>query len=429
MKKLFLNLIFIQLTLSSYGQIIANHTVVDQFDKIPQSYINKVKTMWMSYPGESHSEAIRRGLELLEAAYPAYQVEVAEYTSPAPYTTAYLRADANTWGDVDHVTGWIRWYGEEDWYTSAAAIARTKAGITYCNTTGPALSAIGFGLCYGDGGGNYIAATQSYIDHCSANGYPTKVFFTTGPVDVDLHAHEWFVNYQAIRAYVAANTTRILFDFADILCYNNNGTGPNTIVDESFTIPHITEESASPDVGGFHFSNAGALRLAKAMWWMLARMAGWDGVTAAIPVTNITVTSPAGVTSVPVNSTLQLSALIFPSNATNKTITWSVTDSTGRASISPTGILSALATGNVVVRATADDGSQITGTLKITIIESTCPGDIDSNGDINTADLLSLLAKFGQPCTSGCPEDIDDSGEVNTNDLLQLLAKFGTTCQ
>ncbi len=28
-----------------------------------------------------------------------------------------------------------------------------------------------------------------------------------------------------------------------------------------------------------HISNAGALRLAKAMWWMLARMAGWDGGT------------------------------------------------------------------------------------------------------------------------------------------------------
>ena len=174
-----------------YGQIIADHTVVDKFDKIPQSYINKVKTMWMSYPGESHSEAIRRGLELLEAAYPAYQVEVAEFTNPAPYTTAYLRADANTWGDVDHATGWIRWYGEEDWYASAAAIARTKAGIAYCNTTGPALSAIGFGLCYGDGGGDYITATQQYVDYCTTNAYPTKVFFTTGPVDAALHLYSW----------------------------------------------------------------------------------------------------------------------------------------------------------------------------------------------------------------------------------------------
>jgi len=29
------------------------------------------------------------------------------------------------------------------------------------------------------------------------------------------------------------------------------------------------------DVG--HIGEAGRIRLAKAMWWMLARMAGWDG--------------------------------------------------------------------------------------------------------------------------------------------------------
>ena len=26
-----------------------------------------------------------------------------------------------------------------------------------------------------------------------------------------------------------------------------------------------------------HISDAGTIRLAKAMWWMLARIAGWDG--------------------------------------------------------------------------------------------------------------------------------------------------------
>jgi hypothetical protein len=279
MKKFFVLLGFVLISRTQYGQIIADHTVVDKFDKIPQFYINKVKTMWMSYPGESHSEAIRRGLELLEAAYPAYQVEVAEYTSPAPYTSAYLRADANTWGDLTNATGWIRWYGEEDWYTSAAAIARTKAGIAYCNTTGPALSAIGFGLCYGDGGGDYITATQQYVDYCTANAYPTKVFFTTGPVDQALHLYSWTAFYNAIRSHVAADPKLILFDFADILCYNNDGSGPNTTTDEGHTVPFITTESATPNVGGFHFSNAGAMRLAKAMWWMLARMAGWDGST------------------------------------------------------------------------------------------------------------------------------------------------------
>jgi hypothetical protein len=278
MRRAILILILVWISLVQHGQIIADHTVVDKFDDIPQYWIDQVKKMWMSYPGESHSESIRRGLELLEAYNSVYQVEVAEYTGPAPYTTSYLRADANTWGDLANETGWIRWYGEEDWYTSETAIARTKAGITYCNTIGPALSAIGFGLCYGDGGGNYITATQQYVDYCNANHYPTRVFFTTGPVDQATHLYSWTVFYNAIRSHVASDPSLILFDFADILCYNNDGSGPNTAIDPDvgLTVPFITTESASP-VEGYHFSKTGALRLAKAMWWMLARIAGWDG--------------------------------------------------------------------------------------------------------------------------------------------------------
>jgi uncharacterized membrane protein len=51
------------------------------------------------------------------------------------------------------------------------------------------------------------------------------------------------------------------------------------------------------------------------------------------------------------------------------------------------------------------------------------PGDIDEDGDVDTADLLALLAAWG-PC-EGCPEDIDGNGVVNTADLLILLANWG----
>jgi hypothetical protein len=259
------------------SQIIADHTVVDAYASIPQYYIDEVKKIWVSYAGESHSEALRRGVELLEAADDTYQAEVAEYTDPLSYSSSYLRLDRNTWGDLDNSTGWIRSYGEEDWYTSATAIARTKAGIAYCNTTGPALSVLAFGHCYTDGGGDYISATQEYIDYCETNNYPTKVIYTTGPNDSPYHPDEDQARYEAIRDYVADDTTLILFDFADIICYNNDGTGPNTIYFNGEYYPYITDESLTPDVGGFHMSNAAAIRLAKAMWWMLARIAGWDG--------------------------------------------------------------------------------------------------------------------------------------------------------
>jgi len=51
------------------------------------------------------------------------------------------------------------------------------------------------------------------------------------------------------------------------------------------------------------------------------------------------------------------------------------------------------------------------------------PGDIDGDGDVDTVDLLLLLAAWGE--CPGCPEDINGDGVVNTVDLLLLLANWG----
>ena len=48
MKKIIIFLILVQFSLINFGQIIADHTVVDKFDDIPQYYIDKVKEMWVS---------------------------------------------------------------------------------------------------------------------------------------------------------------------------------------------------------------------------------------------------------------------------------------------------------------------------------------------------------------------------------------------
>ncbi|MBL7943524.1 MAG: hypothetical protein JNM00_12185, partial [Flavobacteriales bacterium] len=56
-----------------------------------------------------------------------------------------------------------------------------------------------------------------------------------------------------------------------------------------------------------------------------------------------------------------------------------------------------------------------------------CPGDFDTNGVVNTSDLLLLMAAFG--CAGACePYDLDDNGAVNTSDLLLMMAAFGTAC-
>lgn len=264
----------------TYSQIIADRTIVDHFDEILQQYIDSVKTMWLVIAGESHSAAYRDGLARLEELSPTYAVAVRESGTPDPYTTANLRVSRTTWGDLTHESGWQYGYGEEDWFTSETAINRAKAGISYCNSHGLTIGAFGFGWCWDpailDFSG-YIQATRSYIEYC-ADSIPTKILFTTGTVDgytgeIGYRKH---LGYETIRDSVRNHANWILFDYADILCYDDNGR--DSIVSwNGHQYPVIASNNLQGDYTG-HIGMNGALRLAKAMWWLLARIKGWDGI-------------------------------------------------------------------------------------------------------------------------------------------------------
>jgi hypothetical protein len=318
--------------------IIADHTVVDKYTSIPQQYIDSVKKMWVTVPGESHSQGYRRGLSLLEEIDSRFQVRIRESGIPDEQTDQNLRFSRATWGDLTRETGWIYGYGEEDWFTNELGISRTKAGFDYVNNNGPILHATGFGWCWDmswkngpageidpdyqvrwagstvgglDGNkiwgidsndslltgnrinmDNYLSATQEYIDHCNSNSYTTKVFLTTGPVDDSRYnagevGYQRFLKTEHIRNYVLENDGLYLFDYADILSWNDNNE-QHTIAwtdhggtNHSFPFIHPDNElnrDGTNTEDGDHIGEIGTIRLAKAMWWMLARLAGWNGL-------------------------------------------------------------------------------------------------------------------------------------------------------
>jgi|GEM_PF-2390874 len=95
-------------------------------------------------------------------------------------------------------------------------------------------------------------------------------------------------------------------------------------------------------------------------------------VSAAVLVNAITVQGQNGVSLIDTDfGTLQMEAEILPVNALNGTYTWTVIDGTGSATISTTGVLSAVNNGTVSVTATANDGSGTNASVIITISNQT----------------------------------------------------------
>ena len=101
-----------------------------------------------------------------------------------------------------------------------------------------------------------------------------------------------------------------------------------------------------------------------------------------IPVTSISVTGEGSLTIIPNdNGSLHMIETIIPLNATNKTVTWSVSSGTGQAVIDASGYLTAVDNGTVTVTATANDGSGVSGSLVITISNQIVPiSDISVTG-------------------------------------------------
>lgn len=83
---------------------------------------------------------------------------------------------------------------------------------------------------------------------------------------------------------------------------------------------------------------------------------------------SITVKSANNINSVPLNLVnLQMQATFVPENTTNKEVEWTVTNGTGSATISTTGLLTAQSVGTVTVKAAAKDGSGVFGTCDVEI--------------------------------------------------------------
>ena len=146
----------------------------------------------------------------------------------------------------------------------------------------------------------------------------------------------------------------------------------------------IHEDNMTTWDNSYHFGSNGALRIGKAMWWLLARMAGWDGKAEGQqpePETDILSFTLAQQTGPAVINTTNHTVSIQVAYGTDLTVlTPSITVSTG-ATISPASMTARDFTNPLTYTVTALDGTT-TQVWTVTVTQTEAP-------------VRGVLVKFG----------------------------------
>lgn len=93
-----------------------------------------------------------------------------------------------------------------------------------------------------------------------------RFIYTTAPLTTDYSATRAQYN-ELVRSYCAAND-KALFDIAAIESHDPSGNAVGEAQPRMY---------AAYSSDGGHLNSTGAKRVARAYWWLMARVAGWDG--------------------------------------------------------------------------------------------------------------------------------------------------------
>ena len=108
----------------------------------------------------------------------------------------------------------------------------------------------------------------------------------------------------------------------------------------------------------------------RAITWDTGKIGSKDIVIISRPVETISVTSEGDRDTIALQETLQLQADVLPENAADRSVNWSTLPE-GIAEINQAGMLTPLTAGTVTAVARANDGSGVTDSMRITIVDPT----------------------------------------------------------